>query len=339
MAKRFVNNIKLGAFTLAGLIFLVLLLYMIGKNKNLFGDTYVLKVRFKNVQGLVAGNNVRFSGIQSGTVKNINILNDTVIDVSMLLDKKMQNIIRKSAVVTIGTDGLVGNKVVNIVPNGLPPLPFAQEGDLLIAKNTASTDDILETLHKATIDVNGIATEIKTTMGRINNSKGLWGLLDDQSIPKDVRIAVANIRLATAKAGLMADNLNTIVLDVKDGKGSVGALLKDTAIAQNLNEAIAKIKSVGVETDSLVVEINKIVEGVRTDLNTGKGPANAILKDSMMVIKLNQALDNIQKGTDGFNQNMEALKHSFLTKGYFKKQEKQKQKELKEQEKLNQKKE
>jgi phospholipid/cholesterol/gamma-HCH transport system substrate-binding protein len=129
------------------------------------------------------------------------------------------------------------------------------------------------------------------------------------------------------------------VLDVKNGKGSIGTLLKDTAFAQNLNEAIVKIKSVGVEADSLAVELNKLVEGVRTDVNTGKGPANAILKDSMMVIKLNQSLDNIQKGTDAFNQNMEALKHSFLTKGYFKKQEKEKQKELKEQEKANQKKE
>ena len=325
MAKRFVNNIKLGAFALAGLIFLVLLLYMIGKNKNLFGDTYVLKVRFKNVQGLVAGNNVRFSGIQSGTVKNIDILNDTVIEVSMLIDKKMQTIIRKSAVVSIGTDGLVGNKVVNIVPNGLPPLPFAQEGDLLIAKNSVSTDDILETLDKTSGDVAYIAKELKKTVRQLNNSDGLWALLNDQSIPANLRTAVVNIRLATGKAGLLADNLNNIVLDVKNGKGSIGTLLKDTAFAQNLNEAIVKIKSVGVEADSLAVELNKLVEGVRTDVNTGKGPANAILKDSMMVIKLNQSLDNIQKGTDAFNQNMEALKHSFLTKGYFKKQEKEKQ--------------
>jgi phospholipid/cholesterol/gamma-HCH transport system substrate-binding protein len=79
MAKQGLNNIKLGAFVLGGLLFLVLLLYMIGKNRSLFGSTYELKVQFENVQGLVAGNNVRFAGIQAGTVKQINILNDTVI--------------------------------------------------------------------------------------------------------------------------------------------------------------------------------------------------------------------------------------------------------------------
>ena len=89
---------------------------MIGKNRNLFGATYVLKARFENVQGLVAGNNVRFSGIQAGTVKKVKILNDTVIEVTMIIETKMKTIIRKNAIASIGTDGLVGNKVVNIIP-------------------------------------------------------------------------------------------------------------------------------------------------------------------------------------------------------------------------------
>ena len=74
MAKQGINNVKLGAFVLAGLLFLVLLLYMIGKNRNLFGATYLLKAKFENVQGLVTGNNVRFAGIEAGTVKKIIIL-------------------------------------------------------------------------------------------------------------------------------------------------------------------------------------------------------------------------------------------------------------------------
>jgi len=81
MAKNTISNMKLGAFVLAGVLCLVLLLFMIGKNMNLFGNTYVLKARFENIQGLVVGNNIRYSGIQTGTVKNIKILNDTVIEV------------------------------------------------------------------------------------------------------------------------------------------------------------------------------------------------------------------------------------------------------------------
>lgn len=326
MAKQGINSVKLGAFVLGGLLFLVLLLYMIGKNRNLFGATYVLKARFENIQGLVSGNNVRFSGIQAGTVKKLKILNDTVIEVTMVMEKKMLTIIRKNAVVSIGTDGLVGNKVVNIVP-ARQPGPLAEEGDILVSKKAVTTDEMLQTLNKTNNDVSVIAADLKNTVQRINSSSALWALLNDQSIPQDLRISVASIRSATGKAGNMVDNLNTIVMDVKNGKGSVGAILTDTSFAKNLNEAILKIKDVGNEADSIAGEINKLVAGIRQDVNTGRGPVNALLKDSMMVIKLNTSLDNIQKGTDGFNQIMEALKHSFLFRGYFRKQEKQRLKE------------
>ncbi|MGZ8541726.1 MAG: MlaD family protein [Chitinophagaceae bacterium] len=326
MTTRVISNVKLGAFVLGGLLFLVLLLYMIGKNRSLFGSTYVLKARFENVQGLVAGNNVRFSGIQAGTVKRVKILSDTVIEVTMTIETKMEPIIRKNAIVSIGTDGLVGNKVVNIIPAGEPG-PLAVEGDILATKKSVNTDEMLQTLYKTNNDIAVIAANLKTTVEQINNSSALWALLNDKSIPQDLRISLTNIRQATGKAGNMANNLHDIVMDVKNGKGSVGAILKDTSFAQNLNEAIMKIKDVGEEADSLASEINKVVAGIRQDINNGKGTVNALFKDSAMAMKLNASLDNIQKGTDGFNQNMEALKHNFLLRGYFKKQERQKRKE------------
>jgi len=326
MAKRAVSNVKLGLFVLGGLLFLVLLLYMIGKNRSLFGSTYVLKAKFDNVQGLVAGNNVRFSGIQAGTVKRVKILSDTVIEVTMIIDTKMEPIIRKNAIVSIGTDGLVGNKVVNIIPAREPAL-LAEEGDVLVSKKSVNTDEMMQTLYKTNNDIAEIAANLKTTVQQINNSSALWALLNDNSIPRDLRTSLTNIRLATGKAGNMANDLHDIVMDVKGGKGSLGAILTDTSFAYNLNEAILKIKTVGDEADSLAGEINKVVAGIRQDVNSGKGTVNALLKDSLMTMKLNASLDNIQKGTDGFNQNMEALKRNFLLRGYFKKQEKQKRKE------------
>jgi phospholipid/cholesterol/gamma-HCH transport system substrate-binding protein len=326
MSKRVINNAKLGVFVLGGLLFLVILLYMIGKNRNLFGNTYVLKARFENIQGLVAGNNVRFSGIQAGTVKKVKILSDTVIEVTMIIETKMKSIIRKNAIASIGTDGLVGNKVINIVP-ARQPAALAEEGDILVAKKAVSTDEMLQTLYKTNNDVAVIAENLKTTVLGINNSNALWSLLNDKSIPQDVKVAVANIRSATGKAGIMVDNLNGIVANVKSGKGSAGAILTDTSFAKNLNEAILKIKTVGDEADALAAEISKVVKGIQQDVNTGKGTANALLKDSVLTMKLNASLENIQRGTDGFNQNMEALKHNFLLRGYFRKLEKQKKKE------------
>jgi len=324
MAKQTINNAKLGAFVLAGLLFLILLLYMIGRNRSLFSSTYLLKARFENVQGLIPGNNVRYAGIQAGTVKYIDILNDTTIEVSMIIDTEMENIIRKDAITSIGTDGLVGNKVINIVP-GRSNAAIAIEGDLLATKKALDTDEILSTLSNTNKDVAIIVTGLKTTVERINNSAALWNLLSDETLPVDIRNSATNIKLATAKASLMTNDLQSIIRDLKDGKGSVGVLLKDTAFATNLNEAALKMRSVGVQADKLSIQLNTLVSGIQNDINNGKGPANSLLRDTSMVNKLNESLDNIQKGTDGFNQNMEALKNSFLFRGYFRRQEKQKE--------------
>jgi phospholipid/cholesterol/gamma-HCH transport system substrate-binding protein len=326
MAKRVVNNAKLGVFVLASLLFLVLLLYMIGKNRNMFGSTYELKARFNNAQGLVVGNNVRFSGIAAGTVKKMEILNDTSIEVTMIMDKKMLPIIRNNAIASVGTEGLVGNKIVNIVPARQPGL-LAKEGEILQTLKAVNTDDILQTLFQTNNDVAVIAGELKTTVQRINKSQALWTLLNDQSLPRDVRFSLANIRDATSKAGKMVQNLNLIVSDIKQGKGSVGMLLKDTLMATNLNDAIVQIKSVGDEANALVNNIDKMVASIKQDIEKGKGPVNALLRDSLVVVKLNAILDNIEQGTDGFSQNMEALKHNIFFRGYFRRLEKQKKKE------------
>lgn len=90
MANQGENNIKLGVFILAGLLVLMLSFYMIGKNHNMFGSDFKLKVHFTNLNGLMEGNNVLFSGIQAGTVTNIELLNDTTIEVTLMIDNNVR---------------------------------------------------------------------------------------------------------------------------------------------------------------------------------------------------------------------------------------------------------
>ncbi|MBL7725184.1 MAG: MCE family protein [Chitinophagaceae bacterium] len=325
MAKKSINNIKLGIFVLAGLVVIIFALYMIGRDTNMFGSNYTLKVRFENVQGLTSGNNVRYAGIQVGTVKRVKILSDTLIEVSMLIDTKMKKYIHKTDVVSMSTDGLMGNRILNITP-AKDGYSLAENGDVLIAKRSISTDDMLETLDKTNRNIKDVSEELKMTFLRINSSSAFWKLLSDETLPNNLRASAVSIRHAAVNADKMIADIHLIINDVKAGKGSLGAILTDTAISYNLNEAVVKIQQVGDHADELAKQLTSIAETIKQDVNTGKGPAHAILKDSSIVMNLNNSLSNIEKGTASFNQVMEALKHNFLLRGYFRKLEK-KQKE------------
>lgn len=320
MSKNPVSNIKLGVFVLGGLFFLIFLLYMIGKNQSMFGSYIELRSQFRNVQGVTAGNNVRYSGIHAGTVKRVKILSDTAIEVVMLIESSMQDYIRKNAIVSIGSDGLMGNRVLNITP-GTGEADRVEEGDLLANKRTIDTDEMLQTLGGTSDDIAVVAKELKHAIQRINNSTAIWEILNDNNLPRDLRASFINTRLATAEARATANDLHLLVTDIRKGKGSLGMLLSDTQFIHNLDNAISRIKTVGDNADSLASELNLMAKNVKQDLEHGKGPANAILKDSAMVTTLNRSLENIREGTQRFTEVMEALKHNFLIRGYFRRQE------------------
>lgn len=326
MATRRIDNVKLGIFVLVGLIMLIFALYMVGKDTNLFSKNYILKVQFDNAKGLMIGNNVRYAGIQVGTVKKINFLNDTTIEVVMLIDEKMKSYIHKKDEVSIGTDGLVGNKILNIT-HGEDRTALAENDDILVTKKNIDTDEMLEVLNKTNVNIALISEDLKMTVQRLNNSTAFWEILNDKTMPTNLKKTLVNVRNATDKADNLVAELQTVVSDIKNGKGSIGGILRDTAMLVNLNSAVDKIKLVGDNANNLANELNILTQGVKQDINNGKGTINAVLKDSILVQKLNQSLNHIEEGTSNFNQNMEALKHNFLFKGYFKKLEKNKKKE------------
>jgi len=325
MAKQRENNIKLGVFVFAGMLALIFSFYLIGKNHNLFGSDFELKVRFSNLNGLMEGDNVLFSGIQAGTVKSFNMINDTSIEVTLMIDNKIKDYIPKNAVASIGTEGLMGNKIVNILPVKRTAVKV-HEGDLLPAQKMLNTDEMLQTLSKTNNNLAVISEGIKGVVLRINSSD-IMTLLNDKRIGASLRSSLENIDKTTANAKVMSYNLNDIVAQIRKGKGAAGALLTDTGFAGNLKEALAKIKSASDNADKLTVQLNTLVNNINQDLTDGKGAAHSLLRDSVIANNFKKSMDNIAKGTDSFSQDMEALKHNFLLRGYFKNLEKQQKKE------------
>jgi phospholipid/cholesterol/gamma-HCH transport system substrate-binding protein len=325
MAKQGENNIKLGIFVLAGLLTLIFALYLIGKNRNLFGSNFELKARFSNLNGLIEGSNVLFSGIQAGTVKKIDIKNDSVIEVTLSIENKIKPFIHKNAIASIGTEGLMGDKIINILPvNGKSDL--VDNGDLIAARKLITTDDMLQTLSKTNNNIADISEGLKNTVSQINNS-AIWTLLNDHKLSEDFKSTLNNIRTASKNANVLTRDLQTIITQTKNGKGAAGALLTDTTVSADLKQAMLNIKAASQNANDLTLKLNSLVKDMNAEMNSKKGVLNVLLKDSVTAKNLKQSMENVRKGTDGFNQNMEALKHNFLLRGYFKNLEKKKQRD------------
>src|SRR5664280_2813890 len=116
MKKNTSNKIKLGIFTSLGIAVLILGIYFIGERQQLFRSTFRVSGVFKDVAGLQAGSNVRFSGVNVGTVENISIVSDTSVRVAILIDESTRKFIKKDALASIGSEGLMGNKILIIIP-------------------------------------------------------------------------------------------------------------------------------------------------------------------------------------------------------------------------------
>ncbi len=322
MAKQVENNIKLGVFVFAGLIVMMFSFYMIGNNTSMFGSSFKLKARFNNLNGLMEGNNVLFSGIQAGTVKSIEIINDTTIEVTMLIDSKVKSFIHTNAEAAIGTEGLMGNKVINIQPVKVNS-PLVTNGDLLIAQKLTSMDAMLQTLSKTNNNIATLSEALKNTVLRLDTS-AIFNVLNDKNTGISLMSSLKNINDASNNVSKMTGGLNQLVIQIKQGKGAAGLLLTDTSFSDNLKMSLVKLRSASDNANKMSMQLNNIATNVNRDLGYGKGPLHALLSDSLITQRLNTSIYNVQKGTNGFNQIVEALKHNFLVRGYFKAQAKKK---------------
>jgi phospholipid/cholesterol/gamma-HCH transport system substrate-binding protein len=317
--RKLIDNTKLGLFVMGGLLFMVFSLYMIGSNRNLFGSTFVISATFYNVNGLTPGNNVRFSGIDVGTVKSITIESDSTILVSMILDKKMKKYLKQNAVATIGTDGLMGNKLINInsQPGSSTPL---KTGDRIQSLKPIETDEMLRTLNTTNTNIEIITTNLKSITQKLNNSNSLWNLLADTVIATDLKNSVTDIRKASHNTSRITGDLLNLVKQIEKGEGLAGAIVTDSLLFKNLKSSSQEIQEASKRVRVFSEELNQAMDQIKS----GDGMVGELLYDTALSSKVRNSMTQLEQGISRFNENMEALKHNFLFRGYFRKEEKRK---------------
>lgn len=222
MEKESGSTWKLGMFVTIGLLLFIMAVYFIGKQQNLFGSTFHISSQFKTVSGLEVGNNVRFSGINVGTVEQIQLKNDSTVRVVLVMKEEVRKFIKTDATASIGSDGLMGDKVLTISPGAKSKKEIEDNGQI------ASVDGI---------------------------------------------------------------EMHDIMKSVKKSVDNIGVISDEIAIFSH-------------------------------SMNNGNGALARLVKDDKMANSVSNTLSNLETGTKGFSENMEAAKSNFLFRGYFKKKEK-----------------
>ena len=204
------QKIKIGLFTFAGIVVLALFIFFLGSQKSLFNSTFSVYGIFNNVNGLQVGNNVRFAGINVGVVDNISIVNDTSVRVDLTLNNTVRKFVHPDAKMSIGSDGLMGDKLVVVAPGIGENHDQVNNGAKLISVNPFDVDKIM---------------------------KKLTGIADN--------------------AGNLIQNLSEITGKVNSGKGSLGKLLNDDNIANNLNATVKQAQSTMANVHKTTTTLNQ----------------------------------------------------------------------------------
>jgi len=317
MEKTASQKIQLGLFVIIGLLLFILAIYFIGNTQKMFGKTDHLKAVFNNVSGLQLGNNVRYSGINVGTVREIEMINDSTIRVDMIIDRAIFHHIKKDAVATIGSDGLVGNVIINIIP-GKGNKPLVESGDIIKSINRIRTDDILNTLNITNQNAALLTVDLLKITKEITQGKGTVGLLiNDSVVAKDLKKTMHYLKMSSKGTSESVANLNTLVKDLNQ-KDNVIGVLKDSEVANKIKNIVDNLDHSGNEMNKVITNLNTTIVNIKE----GKGAINYLSNDPKLVQKIDSTMTNINEASFRLNEDLEALKHNFLFRGYFRKQEK-----------------
>lgn len=318
MEKSTQRTARLGFLVILGAVIFTVTAYMIGQKQDMFRQTFVISVVFNNVNGLQQGNNVRFSGINVGTVLSVTIQSDSVIEVMMRIRESVRPFIKKDAVASIGSDGLMGNMLINISP-GSPAATPVQDKDRLRSYSRIKTDDILETLNMTNENAAMLTHNLLEVTQQIKHGNGtLTYLLYDSVMRKDLTQSIRNLKVAVSQTNELLSEAQTIVKRVEQGKGVVGWLLTDTTTADHVRATLSNLD----KTSSRITLASDSLQEFVSRLNRDPGLLNALMRDTTIKTDFQETLHNLNESSVKLNENMEAMRSHVLFRGYFKDKEK-----------------
>lgn len=316
------RSVIVGIFVLIGVIIMVLTILTLGSQRKTFDKSITVTSFFDNVNGLQKGNNIWFSGVKVGVIKKVHITGKGHVEVDMNISNDAVQYIRKDAKAKLSADGLIGNKIIEIYGGSLSTEQI-EEGDILAADNLLSTDDMMNTLAKNNDNFLEITNDLKIVMGRIADGKGSIGkLLQDESLADQINATTLMLQKSAKNLETLTANVSSYTNQLHSKGTLANDLVTDTVIFSRLRHTVKSLQAI---TDSSQIAINHLKTAGNT-LNTGlqdkNAPLGMLLSDQESADKIKGTLNNLRDASKKLDENMEALQHNFLLRGFFKKKAK-----------------
>ncbi len=291
------KKIAVGLFILAGFVLFTIAIFVIGGKDNLFTPTFTLKSEFVSVSGLKSGSSVRLNGIVVGKVESVQIEASNKVLVIMTIEKSAQEYIKNDSRVTIGSDGLVGNKVVEITP-GTPGTPGVLDHTMLESDKPIEVQDIMIGLKESSENASDITKDLAEITSKVNTGQGTIGqLVNNDTLYRSIDSTFRSFAGSSSQ-------LNVI-----------------------FSKITGTVDNVSVDIEKLATEMRKIttdIADITRKMNSSESVIGTLLTDTVfanniksMMKNADATTKNLENGSFSFAQNMEALKHNFLFKGYF----------------------
>lgn len=231
------QKLRIGIFTIAGIVLLVAGIFFIGSKKNLFSDTFSVYGIFKNTGGLQVGNNVRFGGVDVGTVKTITVLSDTVIRVDLIVQTKMQKFVKADAVAAVGSDGLMGDKLLEIAPGSAGAAPL-KDGEKIRTAEPMDYGAVIARFSNVAANAETITASLADMSLQIKSGNGsISRLIYRDDLARGLEGTMKNAETITA-------SMKGIAQHVQSGKGSIGELVYTDNLARSLDKTVGSANEV-----------------------------------------------------------------------------------------------
>ena len=322
--KEIAQQVKLGAFVLAGLALFLVAVFFIGSENNVFSRTFTVAAVFKNVEGLKAGDNVWLSGVKIGTVSDVKIISEGKVVVDLALRDRQNQFVQSDAVASIGSDGLVGSKIVVIRP-GNSGRAISEE-DTLNTVSPTDTQDLLNIAKDVGENTRSLTSDLRTIASRINQGQGIVGeLLTDGTIAQEIRAAVLNLRATGTNTAKASAELQALIHELRSGPGLLPMLVSDTGYARTFQDALTNIEKVSTNAE----EVSESLEALATKINDENNAIGVLLADTTVAEQLKNTVENAEQASHKLDENMEALQHNFLFRGFFRRKERREAREAK----------